>query len=237
MIVVITIATGLILNHTDALQLGSKHLRPTWINAWYGRAAPTLEHGFETPVGWFSQIGSQLSFDGREFRRDVSPLRGALWNGTVLYVLCADHVLELDKKLTVLDQYTSLDGLAAPLMRIGLAGSGVVIETARGVMELDPVTATWGTYAASSPPRWNEQDALPAEIASDVAAQFAGEGVTAERVMLDLHSGRLFGRWGVWIVDAAAVALLLLALSGVYLYFKFKRNGNAPRRVGPNPPP
>ena len=133
MIVVITIATGLILNHTDALQLGSKHLRPTWINAWYGRAAPTLEHGFETPVRWFSQIGSQLFFDGREFRRDGSPLRGALWNGTVLYVLCADHVLELDKKLTVLDQYTFLDGLA---------GSGVVIETARGVMELDPVTAT-----------------------------------------------------------------------------------------------
>ena len=33
--------------------------------------------------------------------------------------------------------------------------------------------------------------------------------------MLDLHSGRLLGRLGPLIMDAAAVALVLLAASGI----------------------
>ena len=36
---------------------------------------------------------------------------------------------------------------------------------------------------------------------------------------------------GVIIVDVAAICLLLLAVSGIYLYFKFKRNALPP------PPP
>ena len=48
-------------------------------------------------------------------------------------------------------------------------------------------------------------------------------------VLLDLHSGRLFGHGGVLVVDLAAISLLVVALTGVYMFFKFKRGG--PRRA------
>ena len=66
---------------------------------------------------------------------------------------------------------------------------------------------------------------------------YSGSPLSYERVLLDLHSGRIFGRVGVLVVDAAAVALLLLALSGFYMWFKFKRGVPSGRRPGGGPPP
>jgi uncharacterized iron-regulated membrane protein len=45
-----------------------------------------------------------------------------------------------------------------------------------------------------------------------------GTGLSLERVLLDLHSGRILGEAGVWLVDAAALLFLLLAGSGVWLW-------------------
>lgn len=52
---------------------------------------------------------------------------------------------------------------------------------------------------------------------------FRGEGIPLYRVLLDLHSGRLFGTLGVWIVDAAAVAMLFLTMTGVWYALRVKR--------------
>ena len=48
---------------------------------------------------------------------------------------------------------------------------------------------------------------------------FRGRGLTLERVMLDLHSGRIFGDFGIYIMDAAAVALLWLSGSGLWVWW------------------
>lgn len=39
-----------------------------------------------------------------------------------------------------------------------------------------------------------------------------------ERILLDLHSGRLFGSAGVWVFDGAALLFIFLALSGVWVW-------------------
>jgi len=44
-----------------------------------------------------------------------------------------------------------------------------------------------------------------------------------ERLLLDLHSGRLFGAAGVYVVDAAGLLFALLALSGVGTWWLHRR--------------
>ncbi len=46
------------------------------------------------------------------------------------------------------------------------------------------------------------------------------ELVTWDRVLLDLHTGRFFGSAGPYVMDAAAILLLVVASSGVYNWFK-----------------
>ena len=42
-------------------------------------------------------------------------------------------------------------------------------------------------------------------------------------VLLDLHSGRLFGAQGELVMDLAAICLLILAASGIWLFFLRQR--------------
>jgi uncharacterized iron-regulated membrane protein len=45
----------------------------------------------------------------------------------------------------------------------------------------------------------------------------ASTQITIERVLLDAHSGRLLGWWGKYLVDAFAIILSLLLISGWWL--------------------
>ena len=237
-IVAVTIVTGIVLNHTDRLQLGRQHLNSASINAWYGRVAPAIDDGFAVANRWVLQAGSRVFLDAHEVFRHTAQLTGALAQAGALYVLFEDQLVELDNSLNVVDVYTALDGLAPPLTRIATSPSAVVVETARGAMYLDRESGRWRAVDAAQAPQWIAPAIPPADLIAKVSVGFAGDGVTVERVLTDLHSGRLFGSAGVLIVDLAALAMLLLAVSGVYLWFKFKRgNGLAPRRNGPPAPP
>jgi uncharacterized iron-regulated membrane protein len=46
-----------------------------------------------------------------------------------------------------------------------------------------------------------------------------------ERLILDLHSGRIFGPVGILIYDLLAVIVGFLAISGVIFWFRGRRNG------------
>ena len=49
---------------------------------------------------------------------------------------------------------------------------------------------------------------------------YRGQGLTLERVMLDLHSGRLFNQtWGVYLMDASAVIMMWLGISGTWIWW------------------
>lgn len=55
-------------------------------------------------------------------------------------------------------------------------------------------------------------------------------GVRSDIVVTDLHSGRILGQQGVWIVNGLAVAWLVLAVSGVVMYGnKLRVNGSTGR--------
>ncbi|MDP3677938.1 MAG: hypothetical protein Q8R23_02450, partial [Methylotenera sp.] len=49
-----------------------------------------------------------------------------------------------------------------------------------------------------------------------------------ERIVLDLHSGRIFGRYGPLLMDVAALVLIVLSFSGVWIYLRTVRR--QPRR-------
>jgi len=48
--------------------------------------------------------------------------------------------------------------------------------------------------------------------------------------LLDLHSGRVLGASGIYLMDLAAVAMLLLAASGAWLWFQRRLQHHSRRR-------
>ena len=49
--------------------------------------------------------------------------------------------------------------------------------------------------------------------------------MSLERLLLDLHSGRFFGSAGVLVYDVLALAIGFLAISGLILWIRGRRNG------------
>ena len=45
-------------------------------------------------------------------------------------------------------------------------------------------------------------------------------GLHWQRLLLDLHAGRFFGQVRVWLMDIVALAILFLACSGCYLWYR-----------------
>ena len=62
---------------------------------------------------------------------------------------------------------------------------------------------------------------------------YRGSGLSLERVILDLHSGRIVGQWGVYVVDGAALLFLALVITGLWMWMKqeIKTYGRRPAAI------
>ncbi len=47
---------------------------------------------------------------------------------------------------------------------------------------------------------------------------YRGNGLPLERIILDLHSGRMFGTFGEYVMDIVALLFIFLALSGGWMW-------------------
>lgn len=61
---------------------------------------------------------------------------------------------------------------------------------------------------------WAKPQALPRDMKETFAAKYRKHILSFEKVVLDLHSGRILGNYGIYVMDAAAVIMLFLAISG-----------------------
>jgi uncharacterized iron-regulated membrane protein len=67
---------------------------------------------------------------------------------------------------------------------------------------------------------WSKSDPLPAALGRRLAEIERRRVLDLERLMLDLHSGRILGRFGPLLMDAAAVVMLILGITGLTLWFR-----------------
>jgi hypothetical protein len=109
-------------------------------------------------------------------------------------------------------------GVPAGMQAIGTTtDSAIAIKTAHGYYLTDERFLEWSatdTVEAT----WSTPSATPPELTQLLQTAYRGYGLTLERILLDLHSGRILGNAGVLLVDAAAVLFLLLAISGIWLW-------------------
>lgn len=71
--------------------------------------------------------------------------------------------------------------------------------------------------------RWSSAENIEEEQLEQLKLAYRGKGVSMERLVLDLHSGRLFHpKWGVYLMDASAIIMMFLGVSGIWVWWSRK---------------
>jgi len=212
--------SGVALNHAETLKLDQKYLDSEWLLGWYG-IEPSLESvNFPAADGrWLTGTGASLYLDGKPIApTNENPVGIAEANG-VLVVATRNEIFLFTPEGALIER-GSASLAPSPIKRLGVTKSGLVaIEAPGGVFVSDTDLLEWKPSRAAA--TWSRSAAAPAPIHKMVEKAENGKALSLERVLFDLHSGRLFGGWGHYVMDG--VALLLLVLVGTGLYMSFAR--------------
>ena len=211
--------SGWLLNHTDGLDLAHRHLNGDFITRHYGIHSDMPARAFGAGDHWLAAGADAAVLDGRKIALALSQPRGMVLYDKMLFVAGSAELVLLDTSGALIDR------VEAPIViaRIGSGCGGVVIADA----DKQLVTVDGATFApCSGAAVWARAQPLT-EAQRAQLSPLLQTGVTLERVLLDLHSGRFFGAWGPYFVDAVGLGMTLLALSGLWLFMRHRRSRSA----------
>ncbi len=217
-LVLVLVATGLALNHGAALALKDLRVTNDWVLSFYRPEPKTPPVSYPAGGAWLTWLEGGLYLDGRPIAEGTAAPKGALALGDLIAVGTGDELLLFTLRGKLVERLSDA-GLPGPIEAMGRSRDGqVVLQTPRGRFSSDADFSTWRTTETDA--AWSSPAAAPQAVRNEVLAAYRGRGVPLERLLLDIHTGRIVGPWGPYLMDAAALCLLVLLGTGIYNWLR-----------------
>ena len=218
-LVILLVITGILINHSQSMGWHHKPVYAQWLARLYQIPPITVTQGFPVGDQWVSQRHRDLMLNQSVLTDcDGTLLGAALWQEMVV-VACGDSLWLYDPSGELIEQ---IRGVPSSAQALGLDASQppeLLLKRGAHTWRFDDGLGEWASVSELEAPAWLVPQALPEPLAQALTESAPVPGISRERVLLDLHSGRILGDVGVWIVDAAAVVMLILAGSGFFTWF------------------
>ena len=170
-------------------------------------------------------LETQLYLNVQRVEGEYQQLNGAVAVGDMIVVAVENRLLLLTQRGEPIESLTGVNGIPDGIGKIGTRSDGRLgAATDQGVYLADADILSWQAVDRGHEAiAWSQPTRLNSELDARLSQAYRERILPVERVLLDLHSGRFFGSFGPWVVDAAAVLMLFLACSGILLWLKRKR--------------
>jgi len=215
--------TGIFLNHTDDLGLDRHHVNYRPLLQWYGFKPPGRAARLYVGTGQLLQLDEGVYLNGQRVVDSLEPVIAACSWSELLFVLSATRITLLTPGGELVETVNLPANLLGQIDRAGCSNVGPVIESAGQLLSTDEMASEWRRVPSQPDLSWSIPELLLPQERSEAYRLYHQHSLTWERLLLDLHSGRLLGLPGVILVDAAALLLLLQLVSGVYLFLRTGR--------------
>ena len=212
---IVLVITGVALNHTERLGLAHTAIRSETLNRWYGLPPPLIlatypEAAFvATPEAWLYQ--------GRKLADGGDTVVGVVALPDMLAVATAQSLVLYTRAGERIDTLRGGALPQLPISALGWTGNALVIKTPSGMFSSADGVA-W-QVSQNAVITWSRAGQPDARLTAQLSQQLA-PSLPLERIVLDLHSGRLLGAYGPYFMDIAAVFLLILSLSGIWIQWR-----------------
>lgn len=222
--VVLLSSTGLLLNHSDDLGLEQRFVSYPLLLGWYGIEAPDKSVSFAAGGQILTQMGRRLYCADSPLAGEYATLLGAVVSGDMIVLAADNSLLLLTKECDLIERIDAVDGVPPGIAAIGFDAHGhPAVKAAKGIFQPDRDWLLWTPNEATQNITWASSRQTPADLLERIQRQYLGNGLSVERVLLDLHSGRIFTTGGRWVADGIAILLIVLALTGVWTWLKRRR--------------
>jgi hypothetical protein len=207
--------TGELINHAEAFDLSHTQWSTSWLTNWYGVHAETPNEGFLADTHWLAGNGETWLLDGKKLAVKGEQPLGLVRVGGMLAAASKRRIRFYTVDGQLVDEVEAASLPLPEVRRIGISADFVVVAADRALRSRDGTD--WQPAVREAV--WSAPRPIPEALRSAWAAQFRAT-ISAERVLIDVHSGRILGRRGPWLLDAVSVVLLALALTGGWLFFR-----------------
>lgn len=214
--------SGIALNHTDSLDLDHWQVSAPWLMAWYGLKTDVPNTGYRFPGGYLAWQGGKWILNKHVLGKDLPDPIGASQLQNYIFIADTRHLSIYQSDGQQVDRLDASGLPASAIQAIGVSGNDIVLHTPRGDFSSPDGGINWHSQQKTTPVQWSHAVSLdPAQ--QKALRTLLAPSLPLERILLDLHSGRIIGRFGPYLMDAAALVLLLLSLSGVWIYWQSLR--------------
>lgn len=217
--VIVLCVTGVLINHADGLAL-SRHTVPAWLATAYG-------HEPASPA-WISILDERalvqgndvLILDGKVIAPCVAPFLGVIELAQGWVAGCNGALVMIWSRASAVEVIDSSWDIPA-FDRMGLSDRGIVIAGADGQHRVDPDTLQFPAVSEDvTITALPEKQPLADDRYDEFADALVPDAFSWQRVLLDIHAFRFLGPAGPWVLDFASLALLVLLLTGLVMWWQ-----------------
>lgn len=237
--------TGILLNHSESLELHKQFVESDWLVDWYGIKAPSQATCFKTqaPEKPVCQIADKRVLGNQLLELESSDLIGIAVLEDIFYVASPDQISLYTQQWELIEIIGKDQGLPSLISAIGIlkpatqsdtslseelltarnSSDQLVIVSEQQHYLLNSNELTW-TSTQTDISSLNLSKPTSKFSLDELQAIYLDHQINYLKLVQDLHSGRIVNSIGVWVTDIVAVIVILLTISGFLAWQKRTRN-------------
>jgi len=229
--------TGVALNHIDLFSLVKHKIKATWLLNYYGIKPPKDVHFhvnnkliITDELIWFD---NKLLFNNER----NAPIVSVGQFSHYIYLATATKLMLFNLQGELIDQLDETMGLPVPIDSVAKTQQSFIISSKQAMYQSDTDFISWQLLPANTISRnitgqlispkklaFKHNAEVPSALKINAIENYRSQFLSWEKVILDIHSGRILGLFGVLFMDFMALLLILLSISGVYIWLRYARN-------------
>lgn len=219
--------SGILINQSPSWGYDTDRIYWSWVMWLYSLEPAPPTTGFQASDHWMAVTPEGTVLDANPvvppIKLPLGLVAGPIEGQALIFIADAQHVAVLTEDGA---RYDELRAPILPLTSIRRIGSLPTQPGSLVVQDLDAFASTDGgnSWSPVDPAQvqWSEAVELPA-TERERLLPFSRPFVTLEHILVDAHSGAIFGRGGVYVINAVGVAAIWLAVSGVWMWWRTQR--------------
>ncbi len=223
--------SGFLINQSASWGYDTIRIDWGWVMALYGLHPEAPPDGYPSSGHWLAMTADYTLIDAKPLQSQIAGVRGFVATGSPLQYYVAGH----ESVIVLSAEGESVDELTPPILPVSTPRRIGVVKGHPdhiAVQDLDAFESADGgnnwTAIAPADVEWSATRPMPdAEKAK--LLPFSKPSVSLEHILVDAHSGRLFGNFGVYVINAVGFAAIFLAITGVWMWW---RTGQRRRAAG-----